>query len=90
MCYITKRVIGMGFPATGCEKIDRNTLEDTKSFLDRYHGDYKIYNLCIEKDRIYPKTYFENSEENKKSEKIVIKEINGNSYIIILLIHIIQ
>ena len=62
MCYITERVIGMGFPATGCEKLYRNTLEDTKNFLDRYHGDYKIYNLCIEKDRIYPKTYFENTE----------------------------
>ena len=62
MCYITQRVIGMGFPATGCEKIYRNTLEDTKSFLDRYHRDYKIYNLCIEKDRIYPKTYFENTK----------------------------
>ena len=62
MCYITRRVIGMGFPATGCEKLYRNTLEDTKNFLDRYHGDYKIYNLCIEKDRIYPKTYFENTK----------------------------
>ena len=55
MCYITERVIGMGFPAYGCEKFYRNTLEDTKNFLDRYHKVYKIYNLCIEKDRIYPK-----------------------------------
>ena len=61
MCYITERVIGMGFPAYGCERIYRNTLEDTRNFLDRYHRDYKIYNLCIEKDRIYPKTYFENT-----------------------------
>jgi hypothetical protein len=30
------------------------------SFLDRYHQDYKIYNLCIEKGRIYPKTNFPN------------------------------
>ena len=59
MCYITERVIGMGFPAYGCERIYRNTLEDTRNFLDRYHRDYKIYNLCIEKDRIYPKTYFD-------------------------------
>ena len=59
MCYITERVIGMGFPAYGCERFYRNTLEDTRNFLDRYHRDYKIYNLCIEKDRIYPKTYFE-------------------------------
>ena len=61
MSYITERVIGMGFPATGCETIYRNTLEDIKNFLDKYHKDYKIYNLCIEKDRIYPKTYFENT-----------------------------
>ena len=45
MCYITERVIGMGFPAYGCERLYRNSLEDTKSFLDRYHRDYKIYNL---------------------------------------------
>ena len=61
MCYITERVIGMGFPAYGCERLYRNSLEDTKSYLDRYHQDYKIYNLCIEKDRIYPKTYFQNT-----------------------------
>ena len=61
MAYITERVIGMGFPAYGCEKFYRNTLEDTKAYLDRYHKVYKIYNLCIEKDRIYPKTYFEDS-----------------------------
>ena len=60
LCYITERVIGMGFPATGCEKFYRNALEDTMSFLDRYHQDYKIYNLCIEKGRIYPKTNFPN------------------------------
>ena len=60
LCYITQRVIGMGFPATGCEKFYRNALEDTMNFLDRYHQDYKIYNLCIEKGRIYPRTYFPN------------------------------
>ena len=60
MAYITERVIGMGFPATGCEKFYRNALEDTMGFLDRYHQDYKIYNLCIEKGRIYPKTNFPN------------------------------
>ena len=61
MSYITERVIGMGFPASGCETFYRNTLEDIKNFLDRYHKDYKIYNLRIEKDRIYPKTYFEDT-----------------------------
>ena len=55
MAYITERIIGMGFPATGCETVYRNSLVDLKTYLDRYHGEYKIYNLCIEKKRIYPK-----------------------------------
>ena len=59
MAYITERVIGMGFPSTGCETIYRNSLSDLKSFLDKYHGEYKIYNLCIEKKRIYPKNLWE-------------------------------
>ena len=58
MSYITERVIGMGFPSTGCETFYRNSLQDIKSFLDKYHQEYKIYNLCIEKNRIYPQYYF--------------------------------
>ena len=60
MAYITERVIGMGFPATGCETFYRNSLVDLKAYLDRYHGEYKIYNLCIEKKRIYPKDFWIN------------------------------
>ena len=55
MAYITERIIGMGFPATGTETIYRNSLQDLKLFLDRFHEEYKIYNLCIEKGRIYTK-----------------------------------
>ena len=55
MAYITERVIGMGFPAYGYEILFRNDIVDLKSYLDRYHSEYKIYNLCIEKSRIYPK-----------------------------------
>ena len=62
MAYITEKVIGMGFPATGCETIYRNILIDLKAFLDKYHGEYKIYNLCIEKDRIYPKDFLINKK----------------------------
>ena len=62
MCYITERVIGMGFPGIGCESFYRNSLEEIKNFLDKYHQEYKIYNLCIEKDRIYPKNYFINKK----------------------------
>ena len=57
MAYITERVIGMGFPATGCETLYRNSLSDLKSFLDKYHGEYKIYNLCIEKKKNIPKKF---------------------------------
>ena len=62
MAYITERIIGMGFPATGCESFYRNTLTDLKAYLDRYHGEYKIYNLCIEKKRIYPKDFWINKK----------------------------
>ena len=62
MAYITERVIGMGFPATGCETFYRNSLVDLKAYLDRYHGEYKIYNLCIEKERIYPKHFWINKK----------------------------
>ena len=53
MAYITERVIGMGFPATGCETLYRNSLTDLREYLDRYHGEYKIYNLCIEQNWCY-------------------------------------
>ena len=62
MCYITERVIGMGFPATGCETLYRNSLTDIRGYLDRFHQDYKIYNLCIEKKRIYPKEIFQGTK----------------------------
>ena len=55
MAYITERVIGMGFPAKGAETLYRNSLEDLKLFLDRFHEEYKVYNLCVEKGRIYKK-----------------------------------
>ena len=59
MAYITERVIGMGFPATGAETLYRNSLVDLRCFLDRFHDGYKIYNLCIEKGRIYQKDLWE-------------------------------
>ena len=60
MAYITERIIGMGFPATGAETLYRNSLTDLRSFLDHFHEGYKIYNLCIEKGRIYQKDLWEN------------------------------
>ena len=47
LCYITNRVIAMGYPSTGVEKIYRNTREKVLGFLTTYHPThFKIYNLC--------------------------------------------
>ena len=60
MSYVTNRVIAMGFPSVGCETIYRNSLTDVKKFFHQYHNDkVKIYNLCLEKNRIYNKNNFE-------------------------------
>ena len=59
LVYITKRIIAMGYPATGCESLYRNSFKDVKQFLVEEHGQkFKVYNLCMEKNRIYKKTAF--------------------------------
>ena len=59
LVYITRRIIAMGYPATGCESFYRNSFSDVKQFLTEEHGNkYKVYNLCMEKNRIYKKTAF--------------------------------
>ena len=59
LVYITKRLIAMGYPATGCESFYRNNFKDVKNFLTEEHGqNYKVYNLCREKNRIYNKNAF--------------------------------
>ena len=56
---ITKRIIAMGYPATGCESFYRNSFKDVKKFLYEEHGQkFKVYNLCMEKSRIYNKSAF--------------------------------
>ncbi|MCQ2819448.1 MAG: hypothetical protein MJ252_19470, partial [archaeon] len=63
MAYITDRVIAMGFPSIGCEKVYRNSITDIMSFFERYHkGNVKIYNLCLEKVRIYNRSLFNRSK----------------------------
>jgi len=51
--YITKRVIAMGFPSKGCEALLRNSLNETKRYFSTYHQKIKVYNLRLEKQRIY-------------------------------------
>ena len=63
MSYITNRVIAMGYPSVGCETVYRNSLTDVIRFFHNKHNDkVKIYNLCLEKDRIYNKNLFSKSQ----------------------------
>ena len=63
MSYITEKVIAMGFPSTGVEKMYRNSLSDIIKFFHIRHNDHvKVYNLCLEKDRIYNKNVFPNNK----------------------------
>ena len=62
MSYITDRVIAMGYPSIGCETVYRNSLTDVINFFHTKHNDkVKIYNLCLEKERIYNKNLFSKS-----------------------------
>ena len=63
MSYITEKVIAMGFPSTGVETMYRNSLSDIIKFFHTRHNDQvKVYNLCLEKDRIYNKNVFPNAK----------------------------
>lgn len=54
LCYITKRIIAMGYPSIGSESVYRNSRDDIISFLITYHPTHaKIYNLCRELNRYY-------------------------------------
>ena len=61
MSYITEKVIAMGFPSTGIQKLYRNSIIDIINFFNiKHNNNVKIYNLCLEKDRIYNKEIFNN------------------------------
>uniref|UniRef100_A0A0N5BGX7 Phosphatase tensin-type domain-containing protein n=1 Tax=Strongyloides papillosus TaxID=174720 RepID=A0A0N5BGX7_STREA len=46
LTYITDRIIAMGYPAEYSEKLYRNSMEDTKNFLEHYHSKhYLVFNL---------------------------------------------
>ena len=57
----------MGYPSTGCETMYRNSLTDAYLYFQKYHKSNvkvtpiklnQVYNLCIEKERIYNKDIF--------------------------------
>ena len=51
LTYITDRVIALGLPASGIERMYRNPLENVRDFLDARHGGkYAMVNLCDERD----------------------------------------
>jgi phosphatidylinositol-3,4,5-trisphosphate 3-phosphatase/dual-specificity protein phosphatase PTEN len=59
LTYITEKIIAMGFPSEKVEKIYRNGIEEVKKFFHLRHGrNYKVYNLCSERE--YPNDTFEN------------------------------
>lgn len=49
----------MGYPSKGCETLYRNSLYETKRYFSTYHNKIKIYNLCLEKQRIYRREDFD-------------------------------
>ena len=52
--------MAMGYPATGCESLYRNSITEVKRLFNIYHNNnVKIYNLCVEADRIYNKDIFD-------------------------------
>jgi len=63
LIYITKRVMAMGFPARKCESLIRNNINDVRRLFRVYHNNnIKVFNLCLEKDRIYNKNKFPDNQ----------------------------
>ena len=49
----------MGYPSSGCETLYRNNIKDViRFFSDTHKNNIKVYNLCIEPERIYDKSVF--------------------------------
>lgn len=64
LVYITRRIIAMGYPSDKMlESFYRNPVEKVRHyFKDRLKNKVKIYNLCLEEDKIYSKSYFAECE----------------------------
>ncbi|KAG0149562.1 hypothetical protein CROQUDRAFT_300333 [Cronartium quercuum f. sp. fusiforme G11] len=61
LCYITDKIIVMGYPATGIESLYRNRRKDVRRWLEARHGTfYKIYNFCPRRENEYDPSYFHN------------------------------
>lgn len=50
LTYITPRIIAMGFPSSGGERLYRNPLPQVQRFFEKRHpGHFRLYNLCSER-----------------------------------------
>ena len=63
LTYITTRIIAMGLPSTSIKGIYRNSMDKVQAFLNTRHpNQYKVYNLCKEKeysdDLFYKQGYY--------------------------------
>ena len=50
LTYVTPRIIALGLPASGIEKLYRNPISEVRSFLSRHAGHYAMVNLCDERE----------------------------------------
>lgn len=50
LTYVTPRIIALGLPATGIEKLYRNPISEVRRFMTRHADHYAMVNLCDERD----------------------------------------